>query len=326
MNILLSSDDNYAPLTGVLIQSVLMNNEKEFDDISIFILDGGITKENKNKINLICNSFNNVNLSFIKYGDIENIVGIKMTTSISFTSYARLFTDSLLPKDIEKILYLDVDAIVAGSLKEVYNTDITDYYLAAVEDMGPEYINNFLKLPEGTVHYNAGFLLINLKKWREDNLEKKFIDCIIENNGQVYHNDQGVINIVCKDRILKLPPQYNIHSPFFEVGYDKILKFYGVSQYYTKEITENAIKNPVFIHFVQFVYGRPWFTNAKNHPLRELFDSYVNQTPFADEIYTEDNRGFPGKFLSFSYKIFPFSFVCWMFNVYRNLLIKRNFR
>lgn len=326
MNILLSADNNYAPLTGVLIQSLLKNNEKEFDEISIFVLDGGISSNNKNKLQSICNSFNiKTNLNFIQYGNIEDIVGMKMSTSISFTSYARLFAESLLPKDISKILYLDVDAIIVDSLKEVYNTNIDDYYLAAVEDMGPEYINNFLKLPEFTTHYNAGFLLINLKKWGEDTLEKKFIDCIVENDGQVYHNDQGVINIVCKDKILKLDLKYNIHSPFFEVGYDNILKFYGVKDYYTKEIGENAIENPVFIHFVQFVYGRPWFTNAKNHPLRELFDYYANQTPFGDEIYTKDNRGFAGKFLSFSYKIFPFSFVCWMFTMYRNLLVKRNF-
>lgn len=325
INILLSSDDNYAPLTGVLIQSLLNHNASEFQEISIYILDGGITKDNKSKIDSICQKFDNITLNFIKYDNIEDMVGIDMKMSISFTSYARLFTESLLPKDIDKILYLDVDAVVNGSLKKIYKTNIDDYYIAAVEDMGPEYINNFLKLPEGTIHYNAGFLLINLKKWRQDNLEKKFIDCIIQFNGQVYHNDQGVINIVCQDKILKLPPEYNIHSPFFEVGYDKILKFYGVSQYYTKEITENAIENPIFIHFVQFVYGRPWFNNAKNHPLREIFDYYVNQTPFKDDVYTDDNREFSGKFLSFSYNIFPFSFVCWMFSVYRKLLIKKNF-
>ena len=326
MNILLSCDDNYAPLTGVLMQSLLMNNEKYFNNFSIFILDGGISEKNKEKLKTIVNSFKiSVNLEFIDYGDIEDILNIKIIATRHLSAYARLFAESLLPKNMDKILYLDVDAIVVDSLEEVYNMDITDYYIAAVEDMGPEYINNFLNLPPNTAHYNTGFLLINLKKWSEDNLEKKFIDCIVEHDGQVYHNDQGVINIVCQDKILKLDLKYNIHSPFFEVGYDNILKFYGVSQYYTEEIGENAIKHPVFIHFVQFVYGRPWFTNAKNHPLRELFDFYVNQTPFADEIYTKDNRGFAGKFLSFSYKIFPFSFVCWMFTMYRNLLVKRNF-
>ena len=325
INILLSTDDNYAPLTGVLIQSLLENNEKDFTEISIFILDGGISDKNKQKLDLIIQSFKiKTNLYFIKYDNIEEIVGIKMTSTISFTSYARLFAASLLPNDIDEILYLDVDAIVVDSLREVYNMDISDYYLAAVQDMGPEYINTYLNLPKGTTHYNAGFLLINLKKWRENNLESKFIDCIVEHKGKVYHNDQGIINLACKDNILKLDPKYNILSPFFEVGYDNLLKFYGVSDYYSKEMVEDAINNPVFIHFTQFVYGRPWFNNAQNHPLRDLFDSYVSETPFEDEIYVDDKRGFFGKFLSFSYKMFPFSFVCFMFSIYRRLLIKKD--
>ena len=102
------------------------------------------------------------------------------------------------------------------------------------------------------------------------------------------------------------------------------LKFYGVSDYYSKEMVEDAINNPVFIHFTQFVYGRPWFNNAQNHPLRDLFDSYVSETPFEDEIYVDDKRGFFGKFLSFSYNAFPFSFVCFMFSIYRRLLIKKD--
>lgn len=326
INILLSSDDNYALLTGVLIQSLLIHNSSEFQDISIYILDGGIANVNKSKIDSVCQKFNNINLYFIEYDNIEDMVGIDMKVTVPFTAYARLFAESLLPKDIEKILYLDVDGVVNGSLKEVYETNIDDYYIAAVEDMGPNYINHFLNLPDETAHYNSGFLLINLKKWREDNLEKEFIDCIIKFNGEVYHNDQGVINIVCRDKILKLPPEYNIHAPFFGEGFDKILKFYGVSQYYTKEITENAIKNPIFIHFVQFVYGRPWFRNAENHPLRETFDFYASQTPFKNEVYTEDNRGFLIKFLSLAYKIFPFSLLCWMFDVYRKIAVKINFR
>ena len=42
--------------------------------------------------------------------------------------------------------------------------------LALVDEKG--------KSPEEHDHYNAGFLLINLKLWKEDDLEKKFIDYI----------------------------------------------------------------------------------------------------------------------------------------------------
>ena len=321
MNILLASDDNYTPLLAVTLYSLLENNEKEFDKIDIYILDGGISDHNKKRIASLCDGFDvEAPVKFIKYNNLEELLGIKIKATRPLSSYARLFAASLLPKSIDKIIYLDSDAIVADCLNEVWQMDIDDYYCGAVYDIAPKYNNLYLDLPEDWIQYNAGFLLINLKKWRDDDLEKKFLNMIVEKNGEVYNNDQGIINVICKDRIYTLPPHYNIRSPFFEVGYDKFLKWYGIDEYYSKEEVEDALANPVFIHLTQFVNGRPWFTNATNHPLRELFDSYVQKTDFRDEVYIEDNRHFPGKFLSFTYKILPYSVVCGLFGFYRFLV------
>lgn len=325
MNILLASDDNYAPLLGVTIYSLLKNNETDFNEINIFVLDDGISDINKDKLYEISGDFKcDVVLSFIEHDDISKVLNMDIKATRSLSTFARLFATSLLDESIDKILYMDCDALVVDSLKELWETDISYYECAAVVDAGPTYINMFLDLPEDETHFNAGLLLINLEKWRENNLEKKFLDFIIKNNGEVFHNDQGVINVICRNKILKLPPKCNILSPFFEVSYENVLKFYNLDSYYSKELVEDAVNNPVFIHLTQFVNGRPWFTNATNHPLRKLFDSYVNQTPFKEEVYVEDNRRLRGKFLSFTYKYFPYSWICFMFKVYRFFLIRIN--
>ena len=325
MNFLLSSDDNYAPLLGVTVYSLLENNYNDFNEINIFVLDMGISKKNKSKLHSICQNFKTeVNLHFIKSDNIEGLFGIKIKATRALATYARLFSCTLLDDNIDKIIYLDCDAIVDGSFKELSKLNIDDYYCAGVLDAGPEYINSFLNLPEGNDHFNAGFLLINLKKWREDNLEDKFLDYVIENNGEVFHNDQGVINVICRDKILKIDPKYNLLSPFFEVDYYDVLKWYGMKKYYSREIVEDALKNPVFIHLTQFVHGRPWFTNASNHPLRKQFDYYAVKTPFKNEVYVEDNRHLRGKLFSFTYRILPFSVICFMFSVFRFSLIKKH--
>lgn len=323
MNILLASDDNYAPLLGVVVYSLLKNNENDFDDINIFVLDGGISEVNKGKIQDLTTNFDiKTTLSFIKYDNLEEILGIKIKATRPLATYARLFAASLLPSGIDKILYIDCDALVVDSFKELWDMDLGDNYCAGVLDAGPKYINTFLDLPEDSDHYNAGLLLINLKLWREDNLEKRFLDFIISKDGEVFHNDQGIINVICRGRILKLHPKYNILSPFFEVGYEKVLQWYNLNEYYTKGRVEEALKNPVFIHLTQFVNGRPWFNNALKHPLRELFDSYVEKTPFGDEVYIDDNRHLKGKIFSFAYKCMPYSVVCGLFAIYRFILIK----
>ena len=323
MNILLASDDNYAPLLGVAIYSLLKNNETEFNKINIFVFDEGISNTNKNKLYDISKNFKcNVDLSFIEHDDISKVLNMDIKATRSLSTFARLFATSLLDESIDKILYMDCDALVVDSLKELWETDISDYECGAVADACPTYVNSFLSLPEDETHFNAGLLLINLKKWRENNLEKKFLDFIMENDGEVFHNDQGVINVICKNNILKLHPKYNILSPFFDVSYEKVLKFYDLDNYYSKELVEDAVNNPVFIHLTQFVNGRPWFTNATMHPLRKLFDSYVGKTPFKEDVYVKDNRRFRGKFLSFTYKYLPYSWICLMFRVYRFILIR----
>lgn len=318
MNLLFASDDNYAPLLGVTIQSLLDNNKNDFDEISMYVLDGGISTINKNKLYEIISKFNiSVNLVYVEHDNINDVVGIDIKATRALSTYARLFVCSLLDESIDKIIYLDCDAIISGSLKELWNINISDYYFGAVLDACPKYVNTILNLPRDGEHYNAGLLLINLKKWREDNLEKKFLDFIIENDGEVFHNDQGILNVICKDNILKIHPKFNILSPFFEVGYENVLKWYNITDYYTKELFNESLENPVFIHLTTFVNGRPWFSNAKNHPLREKFDYYANRTPFSDdEIYVEDNRGFYGKFFSWAYRHLPYSLICGMFHVF----------
>ena len=323
MNVLLASDDNYAPLLGVVLYSLLENNEDDFNNIDIYVLDGGISEENKNKIQDLTDNFNvKTTISFIKYDNLEEILGIKIKATRPLATYARLFAASLLSSDIDKILYIDCDGLVVDSFKELWDMDLGDNYCAGVLDAGPKYINTFLELPEDNNHYNAGLLLINLKLWREDNLEKRFLDFIISKDGEVFHNDQGIINVICRDRILTVHPKYNILSPFFEVGYEKVLQWYNLDEYYNKSLVEDALKNPVFIHLTQFVHGRPWFNNALNHPLRELFDSYVRKTSFKDEVYIDDNRHLKGKIFSFTYKYLPYSVVCGLFSVYRFIIIK----
>lgn len=324
MNILLASDDNYTPLLATTLYSLLENNQNEFEEIMVYVLDGGISQKNKQRIKSLCTAFNvDTNVEFIKYDNLEDILGIKIKATRPLSAYARLFAASLLPESIDKIIYMDSDALVVKSLNEVWGMDISDYYFGAVYDVAPKYNNLYLDLPEDWMQYNSGFLLINLKKWRDDNLEQQFLDLIVEKNGEVYNNDQGILNVICKNKIYTLPPHYNIRSPFFEVGYEKVLQWYGVDKYYSKEEVEDALANPIFIHLTQFVNGRPWFTNAKNHPLRELFDSYVQKTDFKDEVYIEDNRHLPGKFLSFTNKVLPYSAVCGLFGIYRSYVTRK---
>ena len=70
MNILFSSDDNYARHLGVAIYSLLTNNAN-VADLRIFVVDNNISAANINKLQQITAAFDNVKLIFIPFnGDL----------------------------------------------------------------------------------------------------------------------------------------------------------------------------------------------------------------------------------------------------------------
>ena len=77
----------------------------------------------------------------------------------------RLLAD-LMPDMPEKLLYLDMDVMIAGDIKDLYETDISGYEFAAVR----EKYGCWLIRPD---YFNAGMLLFNMEKIRETGLLRK---------------------------------------------------------------------------------------------------------------------------------------------------------
>ena len=314
LNVLFASNDKFSPYLGVSIYSLLKNNCSEFEKINIYVLDDDISKENKAKIKEVVKSFNQ-EIQFIKTVNIKsilkNIDSMEKEGVNSLTTYSRLFASSLLP-NIDKILYLDADSLITGSFKELWDLNIENYFIAAVEDLfSIDTIKKDIGLKNSNKYINAGFLFINLKKWREENLEKKFLEFQKEHLNKFIYHDQGIINGVCKDNILYIHPKYNLISIFHGIEYEKAIKLGGIPNYYDKLTVEDAQKNPVFIHFSGGDLNRPW--SNKEQPYHELYYTYVNKTPFKDDINIKNiplgkklfYKFYKSRVLSFILKLMP---------------------
>ena len=288
LNVVFASDNNYVPFLGVAITSLIKNNQKDFDKINIFILDDEITSKNKKRLeNLLDNP--NHNLYFIKTKNVNDlkIDLYSLGENQNLTSYSRLFVASLLPKDIDKIIYLDCDMLILDSFKELWMTNIEEYPCGAVLDVTDDFykINLGFKLEDEYI--NAGFLLINLKKWRQDNVEEKFIQFMVENQNKFYQHDQGVLNEVFKNQFLILDPKYNFLPRFKVLSYDLARKYLGIKgEYYSKDIIDNAKQNPIVVHFRGFYWSELWAN--ENHPYRNLYEKYSELAGFKEEVIEED--------------------------------------
>lgn len=291
MNIVLASDDNYVPLLTISIVSFLENNCNEFDEINVFILNDGISKQNIEKISNILYKYN-CNIDFIKTKNIEHlnskIVSLERDNIASFTTYSRLFIGSLIPDTIDKIIYLDCDILVVDSVKQLWDEDISDYYCAGVLDCCNTTIQKMLGISEEDNYINAGMLYVNLKKWREDNVEDKFIEFIMNNQNRYYQHDQGIINNTFKDNIKIISPKYNLQGYFQFMSYKVSKKFSGIdNDYYSKEIIDEARKNPVFLHFFATGFFRPW--QNEKHPYAKLYKKYAKLADFESVINSSSN-------------------------------------
>lgn len=135
----------------------------------------------------------------------ENEFGHGKNENAYCTPYTllRLLAD-LVPEIPEKILYLDIDMMVAKDISELYNIDISEYEYAAVRE---KYGSIFIR-PD---YINAGMLLLNMKKIKETKLLEKARKLIKKR--KLIFADQDAIFWSTSKKLL-LPRKYNEQSKF----------------------------------------------------------------------------------------------------------------
>lgn len=279
ISVVYASDENFAPYTLVSIYSMFVNNENV--PIHVYILNNGISEYNINSIMKLLNNFPHNKISFISIDNLEDMLNLsdiqkEYFYGISITAYARLFLGSLLPEHLEKVIYFDGDSLIVNSITELWDINLDDYWCAGVIDNVPFAYKEVIGFDNDDKYINSGMLYINLAEWRKNNLEEKFLEYIVNNKDRFYSHDQGVINVFMKNHLLFVHPKFNYQSPFHGKDYDTTLKWFGVNyDFYSKEIMEEAGKNPVFIHFSGGSIERPW--SNPNTYYYDTYNEYVNQ-------------------------------------------------
>ncbi|MEE1319703.1 MAG: glycosyltransferase family 8 protein [Ruminococcus sp.] len=321
MNIVYSSSDSYASVAGVSLYSLLCNN-KSSDEINIYIVDNSISDENKEKFRKMCSDFGR-SLTFIPIADIEKLAGTKIDIGRwNISTFGRLFEASLLPKSVEKVIHIDCDTMVMSSLEDLWNTDMNGKIVAgSLECIGDNYKTE-IGLTKDDTYINAGNIMLNLKKIRDDNTEELFRN-YIKDHTHLSFVDQAVLNACVKsDEKLVVPLDYNAYSIIYYIKYKNLRKVKRVTTFYTEKEVEKAVKEPAIVHFTTcFMDGsRPWIENNV-HPLLSTYLDYKSKSPWADTPIWKDPRN-PLK--RFAYKMFrtlPQGFVAWSIGMIHGVLI-----
>lgn len=211
----------------------------------------------------------------IKKIEKETFSKQKIALHFSHANYYRLLAAELVPED--KILYLDSDIIVHGSILGLLETDLQNYPLAAVAD--PQILDfDRLELKSDQGYFNSGVMLINLKVWRQMNLGNTVLEYSINNPKRIQYADQCGLNAILKGNWLRLNPIWNVMTAFFIPNHrESAINYFGLE-------LDLAVQNPIIIHYSSS--PKPWELRNR-HPLKRLYWNYLNQTEFK-RIFPED--------------------------------------
>jgi lipopolysaccharide biosynthesis glycosyltransferase len=297
-----AADDQYAKYLGISILSLFKANQ-DFDKIEVFILDCGITKENKERLEAIAREYSRLIYFKSMEGIVTNLELNMGARRISIASYARLFLASIIPEEYDRVLYLDCDTIVCDSIADFWGVNLKGFLVAGVQDTVDGFFLKKIGLTPEEHYVNAGIILINLAAWRKETLEAQFMEFIRKFQGNVPHHDQGVINGVCVGRKLLVSPRFNATSNIYSFSAKTILRIYGMTGFYTQKELDEAKVKPCILHFTTGLVGRPWEEHC-THPMQAEYHKAAKASPWEDSLLP-DGRKLSVKLFSFLYRHFP---------------------
>ena len=264
-NICYSLDTKYSEQLAVSICSILKNADTK-DNLNFYILDGGISEQDKLNIDLLKN-IKNFNIQYIKINP-ENFDSYPLLRDyndqfkdyhVTVPTYFRFKLPELLP-DINKILYLDCDVIVRTSLHNLFNEDIENNSALMVLDVESDKNAQRLGLNK---YFNAGVMLINLDFWRKNNIDELVLNYIKQNREKILWQDQDIINVILNETIKELPEKWN----FQYLSYN--------------EISSDRLTDADILH----LSGRfkPWIISFE-HPVYDIYYYYLSFTAWKYKI------------------------------------------
>ncbi|MGL2888976.1 glycosyltransferase family 8 protein [Helicobacter pylori] len=257
-------------------------------------------------------------------------LNIYAKTRFSKMVMCRLFLASLFPQ-YDKIIMFDADTLFLNDVSESFFIPLDSYYFGTAKDFSsPKSLKHFqterereprqkfslhehyLKEKDMKIicenHYNVGFLIVNLKLWRMDHLEKRLLDLAHQKGQCVFCPEQDLLTLACYQKVLILPYIYNAH-PFMANQKrfipDKkeivMLHFYFVGKpwvlptaLYSKEWHETLLKTPFYAEYsVKFLKQMTECLSLKDKQKTfEFLAPLLNKKTLLEYVFFRLNRIF----------------------------------
>lgn len=258
-------DSNYVVHLAAMLHSLAEKNPEEH--FSVYVIHNGVDDKLRERVVL-----DRVEIHWIGV-EKERFDNLDEKKNITRATYLRLLIDDLLPRAVNRVLYLDVDMIVDGRIRPLWESDLNGCVCAAVSDFGVD-TDSFAekwKLEKGYGYFNAGVLLFDLNQLRSEGYLKQALNILDSSGDQCEWGDQDVLNIVLWKKWLPMDIVWNFQRKFLY-----------------KDIQQKASlrlkSRPIIIHYTE--EEKPW-KKTEWHPAAWLYLRALRKTSFAKDVLTK---------------------------------------
>ena len=267
MNLLLTLDENYLLPCKVMLDSFFASNPNE-RGVTVYLLHSAIPAENLEELSGFCSIFG----AELKPITVDMALFENAPTSKRYPKemYYRLLSPLILPREVERVLYLDPDMLIINPLRPLWELNLYGKTFAAAAHTGlTEMANEINQVRLDTEHeyFNSGVMLIDLNAARKLVTAEDIFGCVSKYEKELILPDQDVFNIL-----------YGSHTmPIDDVVWNYDVRNY--SKYLIRSTGKHdlnwVMQNTAVLRFRG--KNKPWHEEYKN-PFGMLYLHYMNLT------------------------------------------------
>lgn len=251
--VVFATDENYIFYTVTAVTS-MAENAAEDTFYRVYVLVSGELERGHGLFDCLQERYANLELRLLPVdGRAFEHVRIH-NPHVTKATFYRLLLAGLLEE--ERCLYLDSDVVVGTDLQELYLTEMEGGYIAGVRDLWIDLLTKEERearrerthIPDLDEYVNAGVLVFDLKRIREDHVMERFCRHMAYDYP---YEDQDIVNVCCYGKIRRLPAKWNLFTLF--LGRVEELEARGVDGDAVRQMRE---RKGILHYATPFI--RPW--------------------------------------------------------------------
>jgi lipopolysaccharide biosynthesis glycosyltransferase len=277
INILFCVDGRFWQHVGVAIASLLTHNPQNTFRIVIATADE-INEEMADQIKALARRFGNATVEVTQYRALDHREALPTHSHLTFAAYLRLFMTEFLDPSIDKLIYLDSDVLVVSDISELWQMELGEAYVGAALEPYDRAQRDPLGFGPKDPYFNSGVMLINLAKWRAENVIPRFFDFAGLNRDKLHSPDQDVINSVFRGHILNIGYEWNWQALF--------VRFLPSQLNMSDEQYARLKRSPRLVHYTSGY--KPWYYRWEPH-YKSFYYQALAKTPWSGYVPPDRN-------------------------------------